>query len=218
MEIKITTSNGVKLNTKGKYCADDINIVVDIPSDSGSGGEPTLEQYLKGELTEYSNSNITNVPSYAFYYNKTLQTISLPNCVSIDSKGFAYAYVTSVHLPNCESVGNEAFSYSKLTSLSLPKAKTLGTKIVYMATSLQKVYLDSVETLGTTVFNYAYVKDIYLGHNDIVALTATNTFLSAQKPIKVHVRPEFANSYANETNWASKIEDGTIQIVGDYTD
>ena len=70
MEIKITTSNGVKLNTKGKYCADDINIVVDIPSDSGSGGEPTLEQYLKGELTEYSNSNITpRSPDPSLYPN-----------------------------------------------------------------------------------------------------------------------------------------------------
>lgn len=88
--------------------------------------------------------------------------------------------------------------------------------------NLSKVYLANTEIIGSYVFsNCENLEDVYLGANKLVTLENKNSFKSAGEYttngyVRVHVRPEYANEYANATNWVDLINSGQIVIVGDY--
>ena len=75
-----------------------------------SGGEDTLEKSILGQLTDYTNENITTLPQYAFYYNSTAPTnLRLPNCTSVGLSAFRYCVVLESFFAPLAGVGSGAF-------------------------------------------------------------------------------------------------------------
>ena len=71
----------------------------------------TLENaFLNKTITNYSNSNIGKIRSYAFRECDDLISVYAPNCSYIDDYGFTYCsnlqYISCV---NCESIGYYTF-------------------------------------------------------------------------------------------------------------
>lgn len=70
-------------------------------------------------ISNYINSDISKVGSYAFYNYSALTSVNLPNCSYVGSYAFcACLALTSINLPNCLYVGRSAFyGCSALTSV-----------------------------------------------------------------------------------------------------
>lgn len=110
---------------------------------SGGGGDDIAISILDGTISEYTNSNITQLRAYAFYRCTNLKSanfplittvnagafgectslseISMPAVATVGSSAFTGCALTDVYLPNCDMIGASAFYNCKhLTSISLP--------------------------------------------------------------------------------------------------
>ena len=113
-------------------------VVVDVPAsgwDQKSFTEGTVE------IINLNNS-ASFVASSAFYEDKNIQTVNLPNCISVGTSAFTLcANLYSVSLPICETLGSGAFS---------------------MAYSLQYIYLPVCSSFGAGAFRYTELQSIDL--------------------------------------------------------
>lgn len=48
-----------------------------------------LDKFIKDELTEYENDELTKAPDYGFYNKGNIEKISLPNAAEVGSYAFA---------------------------------------------------------------------------------------------------------------------------------
>lgn len=245
--INMTDINGVKLNTSGKYCDDDIQVQIDSSLEyngeieSGAEVDDTVDRIIDGTLTELK-SNATVIRKYTFYQCYSLINIDLPNVLEIGRDAFNDCrYLTNVKLPNVTSIEQDAFyqcwgltsidlpnvtnlycafrSCKNLKSVNVPKVEKLGYGTFSSCGALTNLSkLPNVQSIDREVFKYcSLLTDIYLGYNGIVSLAGTDAFYGTSG-VNVHVRSEYADQYASATNWSALIESGKIVIVGDYSD
>ncbi len=116
--------------------------------------------YIKGELVrEAVLTNATKISDYAFYYCKSLTSITIPDGVtSIGSSAFSScSSLTLVTIGNSvTSIGSSAFSScSSLTSVTIPNSVTnIGVGAFYYCTSLTSVTIpNSVTNIGGGAFS-----------------------------------------------------------------
>lgn len=219
MQVKITNKEAV-LKTKGKFCDEDINVVVD-----DNVLDERMDAVISGEVSGNVISNVAALKDYAFSYCKNLKTISLPNVMQIGGNAFRdCSSLIEFYAPKATGAGATVFSgCTALKTIELPIVKIWGYTF-YGCTSLQSARFTNAHTILSAAFTNDYMlSDVYLGANQLIVLEEDTAFKyagrdTANKYCTVHVRPEFASQYANETNWASSIAKGYIQIVGDYTD
>ena len=151
---------------------------------SGGGGAPDtrLKDLVEGTLTELVDDTITKIGTYAFYQNKNITKVELPNCTTAGSSAFTYSGITEVNLPLLTS-GGDFTNCSELTravlgSIKSPKFKLckklvycdLGTEVTSLPTdafsntfALETLIIrnpSTVPTLGSNSFVYSGVQDI----------------------------------------------------------
>ena len=105
-------------------------------------------------LQSISLPNVVSIESYAFYYCRNLQFISLPNVESIESQAFWNCdNLQSIILPNVESIGSDAFySCNDLQSISLPNVTSIGYDAFQNCNNLQSISLPNVESIERYAF------------------------------------------------------------------
>lgn len=188
----------------------------------GGSSEDYIEQLCNDTLTSYSNSNITSINKrYLFEKNTNLKTVDLGNVTSVGIYMFYNCGVTEVNLPKLASSSGYLFQYAtKLTKVDVSSLLEVRAYDFNNCQSLQTLNLPKVISIaGVYAFMGCKVlTDIYIGGNKLVSLGNTNAFYDVTSGLKIHVRPEYADQYATATNWSSLIADGTIVIVGDYSD
>ena len=108
-------------------------VVVDVPQNVTGFTEKEITEGV--QIVNLSNS-ASYVNSYAFTNNVHLQTVNLPNCISVGNNAFA----------NC----------SNLTTVSLPECKTINSNVFINCTTLQSIYLPNVEYISDSVFNSCF--------------------------------------------------------------
>lgn len=65
---------------------------------------------LMDTMTEYSNSEVTSVISYGFAGQTKLETVSLPNCQSIEAHAFNGCNgLLSLDMPNLTNISHNSF-------------------------------------------------------------------------------------------------------------
>ena len=96
---------------------------------SGGGGwdQKSLTEGAN-EMTNLDNS-ASFVASYAFYGNRSIQTVNLPYATTVSNNAFDYCRsLTKVNLPMCSYIGSSAFqNCSLLTQVSLPVCSHIDT-------------------------------------------------------------------------------------------
>ena len=160
-------------------------VVVDVPQ--------SVTGFTEKDLTE-KTINITNlnnsasfVADQAFSNNNQLQTVYLPNCVTVNNWAFAYCRnLTSVNLPNCttfsgnnqfyhndslsqiyvpllKNVQNNAFGECyNLKSIDLPEATYIGDSAFCSCSSLSQINIPKVSIVSQFAFGFCYsLKSIY---------------------------------------------------------
>ena len=170
--------------------------------------------------------NVTRLNASVFYNCSSLETINLPNVTTIQGSDVFRncTNLKTVNLPNV-TIMNSNYGFKDcdaLIRIELPLLKDINQYMFNSCNSLTSVILGAAKSISNHAFSYCGVlTDIYLGYEGLVSLTSTNAFSSSgttQGYINVHVRPKYASQYADATNWSSLIADGTIVIVGDYSD
>jgi hypothetical protein len=97
---------------------------------AGGGGDPSdidALKYIEAQHAEVVLPNAKSIKPYAFYSDKTLTSIEMPNVTSIGSNAFANCTkLAPTSLPSgLTSIGSSAFSYcAKLALTSLPSGVT----------------------------------------------------------------------------------------------
>ena len=127
-------------------------VVVDVPqSVTGFTEKDITERTI--EIINLDNS-ASFVASSAFYSNTTIQTVNLPNCISVGMSAFNYCHkLYSVSLPICETLGEGAFSMAyKLQYIYLPVCSSIANG-AFRDTKLQSIDLHKCVILGVSTFN-----------------------------------------------------------------
>lgn len=160
-------------------------VVVDVPQ--------SVTGFTEKDLTE-KTINITNlnnsasfVADQAFSNNKQLQTVDLPNCVTVNNWAFAFCQnLTSVNLPNCTTFsGNNQFYMDEslsqiyvpllnnvtnntfggcynLRSIDLPEVTHIGDSAFCSCSSLSQISIPKVSVISQYAFAFCYsLKSIY---------------------------------------------------------
>ena len=151
--INMTTLDGVKLNTKNKFCDDDIQVQVsselEYKGEIESGGvfEDIATQLLEGTITELVNDRATSVKDYAFYKNTSIEKIDLKNVINIGQYAFnTCRKIKTLNLPNVKTIGTSAFQYcTGITKIELNKIETLESNCLQHCASLKSLVIRNTE-------------------------------------------------------------------------
>lgn len=127
-------------------------VVVDVPQ--------SVTGYTQKEITEqtFTIINLDNsasfVASSVFYNDNNIQTVNLPNCISVGMSAFNYCMnLYSVSLPICETLGSGTFSMAyNLQYIYLPVCSSFGDG-VFRDTKLQSIDLHKCVLLRVSTFN-----------------------------------------------------------------
>ena len=127
-------------------------VVVDVPQSVTGFTEKNITEGTV-EIINLNNS-ASFVASSAFYNNKNIQTVNLPNCISVGMSAFNYCLnLYSVSLPICETLEGGAFSMAySLQYIYLPVCSNFGNG-VFRTTKLQSIDLHKCVILKVSTFN-----------------------------------------------------------------
>ena len=175
----VTETLSVSVN-KTYYPGEGVNgcaqVVVDVPQ--------SVTGYTEKDVTENNfglinlNNSASFVYSGVFSENNQLQTVNLPNCVTVNNWAFAYCKnLTSVNLPICTTFsGNNQFYYNEslsqiyvpllknvpnyafgecynLKSIDLPEATYIGSSAFYSCSSLSQINIPKVSVISQGAFS-----------------------------------------------------------------
>ena len=202
-------------------------VVVDVPQ--------SVTGYTQKEITEgVQIVNLSNSASYVhpfvFEKNSYLQTVYLPNCISIGGNAFAFcSNLSSVYLPNCEYIESSVFyTCSSLTQVNLPMCSYIGRGAFYSCISLTQIdlpmcsYMDSAtfqscssltqvnlpmcSYIGRGAFGYcSSLSIITIGYSSICSLNNLGAFSNTQitsSTGSIYVPASLVDTYKSATNWS----------------
>ena len=176
-----------------------------------------LTQVICDELTAIGNSAFRNCTS--------LTNVNFPSVTQIEYASFhTCTELITVNMPLCNNLGlNGAMDCfrkcSKLEYVNMPNIPYVGVGMFIDCSSLPTLTFKAVSEIRSDSFeNCTSLTDIYLGYEGLITLQNVSAFGGVTKGLKVHVRSEYADQYATAGNWSSLINNGTVVIVGDYTD
>ena len=122
-------------------------------------------KWLNRSWTEFSDSEITKLGSYALGGCSLLTTVNLPVCTDVNAYAFqSCSSLTSINLPMCTSVGGYAFSGCRsLTSIDLPVCNRINGYAFQLCQSLTSINLP----VCTNVDAYAFAECSSLASIDL---------------------------------------------------
>lgn len=188
-------------------------------SGGSSAGTNLIDELISRTITNIT-TNVETIGESAFNNCGLLEEVNAPNCIDLYASVFALcSSLISFNAPLTQTIGVGAFyECQSLTELYFPKANLLEESAFGGCFSLTKITLGNVDYLPYGSFLYCYsLTDVYLGYDGVVSIEyGTFEENSELSVIRVHVKSVYASSYANATNWAYYIENGFVEIVGDY--
>lgn len=112
-----------------------------------------LEDYLTGELREYS-SDEKYLPEYLFYYYDSIEEVSFPNVISIGEKAFQYcSNLRKVNLPKMKTLPEHIFQgCENLQEINIPLVTELPNHCFYNCTNFPGLDLTNIKTLEDYCF------------------------------------------------------------------
>ena len=158
--------------------------------------QKTLIQYpaAKSDKTSFSvPSGVTTIGQYAFYKNKSIVDVTLPETVNriakyafestkltninipsgvkkIEKGVFASTGITQLNLANIEEIEDEAFSSSNLQSITIPKVRIIGKNVFYgtkFTTLNMAESMPNVTKIGESAFENSTLKQINISNATI---------------------------------------------------
>lgn len=134
------------------------NRVRAIGASGGGDSQAIVDALIDGSITEVS-SNVTKIKYYAFYEDKSLTSVNLPQAKFINGSAFyKCSALTSAVMPNVTSVGmNNFYNCSSLPNIDMPSLSTLGSNTFGSCSKLQNINFPLLKKVDNNTFqdNYA---------------------------------------------------------------
>ena len=149
-----------------------------------SGVGYTDRDVIEGRYQYNISNSASFVYSSAFEY-KSVQTVDLPNCLYVGSKGFYYCTsLTTISLPVCTSLYNNAFrNCFNLTTVSLPACTDLHINAFRSCFNLNTIYM------GT-------------GLSTVATMRSSNALLNCSALQSIYVPASLVDAYKSAPNWS----------------
>lgn len=138
------------------------------------GDDAVVDSIIDRTITEFKDDQVTEIGEYAFYGCDKLETVDLPNVITVIDSAFMYCTaLKECFLPNAKIIKGSAFSgTSQLETMYLPEVTEIwGYAFAWNLEALKELYCPKC-----AVFGYQA-----LCHSSIVTLD-------------IHVKTEFAGS------------------------
>ena len=179
------------------------SLIMDIPEQSGAGGQTDPTTIIEGKVRKVINNVATNVKSYTFAFCSKLTTATFPECKKIgasvfyscprlrglslpkveiiDSYAFQSCYVLSmIDFPECREIGSWGFAYcSTLGEVSLPKVESISSSAFVSCQSLTSLSLPECKYLGLNAFFSCGISEIYAPKIEYVGQGALYAYSSS---------------------------------------
>jgi hypothetical protein len=192
----------------------------------------TFDNIIDGTITEFSNSNLTEICTGMFQNCHYLRRVYVPNVTRIKSTGFGYCYLlTEANFPLVTSVSGDCFyectslttanfpllsevhsdcfyGCTALTSINFPSLKTIGMNVFEKCSSLHKCTFPLVESIGYKSFADCTNLEAFVLPNSTKMTALDNSNVFDNTPIEkgegyVYVPLSLIESYNADTNWST---------------
>ena len=121
-----------------------------------AAGEYSLDDITMRSYPSDITGSASKVASYAYFWNQSLKTVSLPNCEYVGASAFTWCInISKVSLPACQKIYEYAFmNCSKLSDIYIPICSSIGYSAFAGAPSSISYSLDLPSC--TNIASYAF--------------------------------------------------------------
>ena len=182
-----------------------------------SGGEEedkyaAFKARVDGSLTEVTAEmlkGITSIWQYAFYYCRSLTSITIPNSVTSigDSAFFNCSNLTSVEIPNSvTSIGEYAFfNCYNLTSIEIPNGVTrIAGRTFYDCYKLTSIEIpNGVTSIEVGAFGQCTGLSSVTVKSTTPPTLGYSIFYDVSQNLVIYVPAESVNAYKSASGWSS---------------
>lgn len=172
------------------------------------GNSEELKQILDRTITDFNNSEITELGYRALNGCAALTNLSLPNCVKIGESSIqSCVTLENVNLPNLNFIGPRSFmECKKLKTLILPKVKKVPNWFAYVCESLEICDFHMIESIGNVSFDGCKnLKALIIRSSALCVLQGGNAFTNsgiASETGYIYVPASILEEYKAATNWS----------------
>ena len=182
------------------------------------GDLTTFRNIIKGEITEFVDDSIIELPDYAFYGCISLTSVSFPNATSIGSQAFYMCKeITGAFFPNATTIGRYAFRDCRFVEVSFPNVTSIIEYSFNYCEELLTVSFPKVTTVGNSAFyGCSKLTTMYIGTETDTVCTLENANAIPSRVTDIYVPSALVEQYKTATNWsnfADKIKAYTGEIA-----
>lgn len=200
-----------------------VELAKTIETGGGGGDAAVLDGLIDGSITGISNSRVTSIINYAFYYYPNLKTVDFPAVTSIGNSAFYQcSSLTTADFPVAISISNYAFYYcSSLTTTDFPDATSIGTQAFCRCSSLTTADFPVAASIDAKAFYYCSKLTALILRKTYAVCRLLNKNAFTSTPIAsgtgyIYVPSALVDSYKAATNWATYADQ--IRAIEDYPD
>ena len=175
-------------NAELRECIELAETLPEAGEGGGSGSNEVLTALLKRTITEFSDTTIEEIGSYAFYYCDVL---------------------TSVHLPSVTTMGGYAFGgCAILPEVNFPRIKKIDTNTFRGCQGLQKADFGAVTNIATNAFyNCNKLTALIIRTPTVAYVSSTSTVFQGTPIVNgtgyIYVPSALIEQYKVQTNWTA---------------
>ena len=129
-----------------------VDAVGAIQAGSGGGGENQIDDIIAGNLIDVV-SDAENCAEYAFYYNRYIKSVSMPNLATVPSNMLAQSTsIQSVYFPKAIKIGERAFWNTPLEIADIPEVQDIGMQAFQGAKIAQISNMENINIISDGAF------------------------------------------------------------------
>ena len=200
-------------------------IVVDVPQSVTGFTEKEVTEGI--QIVNLSNS-ASYVHPFVFEKDNYLQTVYLPNCISVGENAFANcSNLKTVSLPECKTIESSVFNgCQNLKTINIPLCSYIGNNAFYYCYSLTQINIPLCSYIGYNAFYYCYnLSQLTLCTETYTIPSYNNIFYntSFNKGIgSIYVDAGLYDIFISSTGWSSFsslfVSVGTIDPMLSFSD
>lgn len=201
------TKNGTVTEDVSTY--KNVSVTVAVP---GSGGtEDKTAAFLDGTITEYSNSELTEIREKAFYHCIKMKSVDLPNVVTLGADAFYECkWLETVNIPKLAALPYQCFYYgfSLPDVLVFPVCKSVAGYVISYAETKTLDILGGGQIDSYAFYRASYFTTLILRNTETVTKlqSAPNSVFNDYKSVTIYVPDALLEDYKAATNWAKMAE------------
>lgn len=214
-KVMTITANGTVTEDVSTY--KNVEVTVAVPA-SGVTEDKTAA-FLDGTITEYSNSELTEIREKAFYGCIKMTSVDLPNVVKLGADAFnTCKWLETVNIPKLTAIPYQCFYYgfSLPDKLVFPVCKSVAGYVISYAETKSLDILGGGQIDSFAFYRASYFNTLILRNAETITTlqSAPSSVWQDYTAVTVYVPDALLEDYKTATNWAKMA--GQIKALSEY--